>query len=37
MAAENCDLMGGFSAIRGCVNDSPFEYAHPQTSTRVIN
>ena len=29
MAAENCDLMRGFSAIRGCIHNSPFETENP--------
>ena len=37
MAAENCDLMSGFSAIRGCIYNSPFEDEYPMTSTRVVN
>ena len=37
MAAENCDLMRGFSAIRGCIHNSPFEDENPMTSTRVVN
>ena len=37
MAAENCDLMRGFSALRGCINHSPFEDENPKTSTRVVN
>ena len=37
MAAENCDLMRGFSAIRGCIYNSPFEDENPKTSTRVVN
>ena len=37
MAAENCDLMSGFSALRGCINHSPFEDEYIDWSTRVVN
>ena len=37
MAAENCDLRRGFSAIRGCIHNSPFEGENPKISTRVVN